>query len=87
MRNKSIPQAEKPHHLVVCIWSHRSYSDVHHVDSGIFKALKISNSKCFRIGEPGRALVSLERRQHPKQREGVKHIHNRAALDQIDGAG
>ena len=87
MRNKSIPQTDKPHYLVVCIWSDRSYSDVHHVDSGIFKALKISGRKCLGICEPGRALVSLERRQHPKQREGVKHIHNRAAPDQIDGAG
>jgi hypothetical protein len=29
MGNKSIPQTEKPHHLVVCIWSDCSYSDVH----------------------------------------------------------
>src|SRR5581483_193536 len=33
MRDKSIPQTEKPHHLVVRIWSGCSYSDVHDVDS------------------------------------------------------
>src|SRR5438132_8402381 len=87
MRNKSIPKTEKPHYLVVSIRSDRSYSDVHHVDSGIFEALKIGNSKCLRIREPGRTLIPLEWCKHPKQREGVKHIHNRAALDQIDGAG
>ena len=64
MRNESIPQTEKPHHLVVRVWSGRSHADVHRVDSGIFEALKISSSKCLRIREPGRALVSLERRQH-----------------------
>ena len=36
--------------------------------------------------EPGRAFVGLEGSQHPKQGERVKHIHNRAALDEIDGA-
>ena len=65
MRNKSIPQTEKPHHLVVCIWSDRSYSDVHHVDPGIFKALKIGDRKGLRIREPGRALIPLQRCQHP----------------------
>jgi hypothetical protein len=60
---------------------------VHHIGSGIFEALKISNSKCLGVREPGRALIPLEWCQHSKQREGVKHIHYRAALDQIDGAG
>jgi hypothetical protein len=87
MRNKSIPQTEKPHHLFVSIWSDRSYADVHHVDSGIFEALKISSSKCLGIREPGRALVALEGSQHSKQCEGVKHVDDRAALNQIDRVG
>src|ERR1700756_2175024 len=87
MRNKSIPQTEKPHHLVVCIWPHRSYCDVHHVDSGIFEALKIRNSKRLRIREPGRALVALEGSEHSKQCEGVKHVEYRATLNQIHRVG
>jgi hypothetical protein len=59
---------------------------VHHIGSGIFKALKVGGSKCLGIGEPGRTLIGLEGSQHPKQGERVKHIHNRAALDEIDGA-
>jgi hypothetical protein len=31
--------------------------------------------------------IPLEWCKHRKQREGFKHIHNRAALDQVDGAG
>ncbi len=60
---------------------------MHRVDSGIFEALKISSGKCLRIREPGWLLVSLERRQHSKQREGVKHVHYCTALNQIEGAG
>jgi len=64
-----------------------SHADVHRVDSGILEALKISSSKCLRIREPGRALVSLERRQHSSQRKGVKHVHYCGAVNQIDRAG
>src|SRR6266480_6284032 len=87
MRNESIPQTEKPHHLVVRVWPGRSHADVHRVDPGIFETLKISSAKCFRIREPSWLLVSLDGRQHSKQREGVKHVHYCAALNQIDGAG
>src|SRR5437868_7001810 len=87
MRNKSIPQTEKPHYLVIRIWSGRSYSDVHHVDSGIFEALKIGGGKCLGIREPGRAFVAFEWRQHSNQRKRVKHVHYRTALNQINGAG
>jgi hypothetical protein len=31
--------------------------------------------------------IPLEWCKHRKQREGFKYIHNRAALDQVDGAG
>ena len=87
MRNKSIPQTEKPHHIIVSTWSDRSYCDVHHVDSGIFEALKIGGSKCLGIREPGGALIALEGSQHSKERERVKHVDDRAALNQIDRVG
>src|SRR5438093_12039162 len=86
MRNESIPQTEKPHHLVVRGWSGHSHTDMHRVDSGIFEALKISSGTCLRIREPGWLLVSPERRQHSKQRKGVEHVHYCAALNQIQGA-
>jgi len=31
--------------------------------------------------------IRLEWCKHRKQREEFKHIHNRVALDQVDGAG
>src|SRR5436190_848757 len=86
MCNKSIPETEKPHYLVVSVWSGGSDTNVHHVDSGIFEALKIGGSKCLRIGEPGWALISLEGCQHAEQRERVQHVHYCAAFNQIDGS-
>ena len=87
MRNESIPQTEKPYHLVVCIWSDRSNSDVHGVDSGILEALKIGGGERLGICEPSRALVALEGSKDSKQCEGVKHVDYCAALNQIDRVG
>ena len=87
MRNKSVPIADERCHLIVRVWSYRSDRDVHDVDPGILETLEIGSAEGLGIGEPGWSFVAFDRRQHSDQGERIEHIHDRAALNQIDRAG